>query len=822
MVEDLGVAALQLPRGEEERPVDVGAELGQVGFDDAGAGERRLGQVLLPPDDRRSALGRDPVGQERLGLALGVELPEPVLVLAVDVVELRTAFGVEQVRDDAHDPGRVDHVDDGLPVLGRDPNGGVLPGRGRAPDQERQVEAATLHLLRDAFHLAERRRDEARTPDDVASLGGGGVQEHVGRDHHAEVDHLVVVAAEHHAHDVLADVVHVALDRAQDHLALRAYPVGTEPELLLLHVRLEVRDGAFHRPGALHHLRQEHLPGAEQITDDLHPGHQRPLDHIERAIVALPCLLRVLLDELVDAVHERVLEALFDRGLAPREIELLLHGAAPDVLGERHHALGRVRPPVEDDVLDVLEQIGGDVLVERDLTRVHDRHVEAGGDRVVQERRMDRLPDGVVAAEAEREVRDATGHLHAGQPVLEQRRGLDERLAVGVVLLDPGRDREDAGVDDDVLGHEAGAVDQQPDRTLEDLQLAFDGVGLPLLVERHHHDRRPVALDPPRLLEEVLLALLQADRVHDALALEAFQTRLEDVPLGRIDHHGHAGDLGLGGDQVQERGHGLHAVEQVGVHVHVEHVRAAADLVGRDLYGGLVVARLDQLAEPRRARDVLAFADHHEAGVRRDRERLEPAQRGHAPRRRHLAGREPRHRRRDRSNVFVGGPAAAPEDVGEAALGELTQVLGGRLGALVVAAERVREPGVRVTGRVDGRDACERLEVRAHLGRAERAVDADGERLRMRDREPERIDRLTRQRSAAPVGDRDRDHERHVRGDVARGRDRRLGVQRVEDRLDQEQVGAAVDERPDLLGVRLGHPVERDRAVGGLVHARRE
>src|SRR5256885_5069033 len=53
-------------------------------------------------------------------------------------------------------------------------------------------------------------------------------------------------------------------------------------------------------------------------------------------------------------------------------------------------------------------------------------------------------------------------------------------------------------------------------------------------------------------------------------------------------------DLGLGRDQVQERGHRLHAVEQVGVHVHVEQVGAAAHLLQRDVDRLLEGAALDQ------------------------------------------------------------------------------------------------------------------------------------------------------------------------------------------------------------------------------------
>ena len=46
------------------------------------------------------------------------------------------------------------------------------------------------------------------------------LQDPVARHHHAEIDDLVAVAAEHDADDVLADVVHVALDRREHDLAL--------------------------------------------------------------------------------------------------------------------------------------------------------------------------------------------------------------------------------------------------------------------------------------------------------------------------------------------------------------------------------------------------------------------------------------------------------------------------------------------------------------------------------------------------------------------------------------------------------------------------
>ena len=98
---------------------------------------------------------------------------------------------------------------------------GVHAARGRAADQERHVEAFALHLGGDMAHFVERRRDQAGQPDDVGLLGDRGLQDLVRRHHHAEIDHVVIVALEHDADDVLADVVDVALDGGEHDLAVR-------------------------------------------------------------------------------------------------------------------------------------------------------------------------------------------------------------------------------------------------------------------------------------------------------------------------------------------------------------------------------------------------------------------------------------------------------------------------------------------------------------------------------------------------------------------------------------------------------------------------
>ena len=62
------------------------------------------------------------------------------------------------------------------------------------------------------------------------------------------------------------------------------------------------------------------------------------------------------------------------------------------------------------------------------------------------------------------------------------------------------------------------------------------------------------------------------------LALDAFQPGFDHREFRGIDHHRHAGDVGLGGDQVEEIHHRLCEIEQALVHVDVDDLRAVRDL----------------------------------------------------------------------------------------------------------------------------------------------------------------------------------------------------------------------------------------------------
>ncbi len=116
--------------------------------------------------------------------------------------------------------------------------------------------------------------------------------------------------------------------------------------------------------------------------------------------------------------------------------------------------------------------------------------------------------------------------------------------------------------------------------------------------------------------------------------------------------------------------------------------------------------------------------------------------------------------------------------------------------------------------------------MRQHGIGTERAVEANGEGLGVADRIPEGGRRLAGERAAGEVRDRARNH--HRKTDALRdkallaGKDRRLGIQRIEDGLDQDDVGAAVDQTIDLLGIGKAQIIKGNSAKAGIVDVRRD
>ena len=365
--------------------------------------------------------------------------------------------------------------------------------------------------------------------------------------------------------------------------------------------------------------------------------------------------------------------------------------------GEREQPFGRIAAPVKRNVFARRSQFRIEVVIDRHLAGIDDAHVHSGGDGVIEKDRVHRLAYRLIAAEREGEIRHAARDVSMRQVLSDPARRFDEGDAVAVVLLHSGRRGENIRIENDVLRREADPVDEDVVGACGNRGLALERISLAGFVERHHHHRRAITADNFGVADEGVFAFLERDRVHHRLALNAFQSGLNHREFRGIDHYWYAGNIGLGGNEIEKSVHGLLRIEQALVHVDVENLRAVFHLVACNRKRGGVIAGGNMLAEPGRAGDVGALADVDERNRRRQREGFEAGKpqvrqdRWNLPR--FVSG----HRRRDGANVIGRRSATTAGDIDESGRSKLAELRGHHLRALVVMAKFVGQSGVGIS-----------------------------------------------------------------------------------------------------------------------------
>src|SRR5690606_17190031 len=456
-------------------------------------GKGRLHRRVIGPVELR--LGLDGLGIAQAlstGGTIRRALADHGVLFANLAGVVRLHFLRQQCRGHTHGARGVGDIDHRIILVMRvDLHRRMRLGSGGAADHQGQSETLALHFTGDMDHFIQRRSDQAGEADDVAFFLNGGLEDLVRRHHHAEVDNVVAVTAQHHADDVLANIVHIALDRGHEDLALGFRLVA----FFRFDKGNQMSDGLLHHPGGLDHLGQEHLARAEQVADHVHAGHQRAFDDLDGTRALLAAFLGVFNDKGSDALDQRVLQTLFHRQRAPLLVFHFLDGAAAAVvLGDGQQRLGAIGIAIEHHVLDGVTQLLGNLVVDFQLAGVDDTHGQAVADCMQQEYRVNRLAYRVVATEGEGHVGYAAGGQRIRQLIADIGAGLDEVHRVVVVFLDAGGDGEDVRVEDDVFRREAHLVDQNVVAALADFLLARGSIGLANLVEGHYHHGGAVAL----------------------------------------------------------------------------------------------------------------------------------------------------------------------------------------------------------------------------------------------------------------------------------------------------------------------------------------
>ena len=512
--QDCGIISGKFPGAEKRGPIEHAGQIGQIPVCEdmqPGLFGRRglVGHVGL------EAVGAGVLQAEQNGRVLARTQIADVLVFCGGRGDERFGLGIgEQLAGHPNRAAGVEHVDHRA-IIGRiDPQRGVDLAGGRAADQQRHGQPSALHFFGHGDHFIQRRRDQARQADHVGILLNRGFDDLGPGHHHAQIDHFVAVALQHDADDVLADIVDIALDRGHHDLAL-----GPRARLLGgFDIGDQVGDRLFHHPGRFDHLRQEHLAGAKQIANGVHPGHQRAFNHFDRAGMKQAGFLGVLDDMRVDPFDQSMLQPPDHIPAAPfRSLLFSNRVGALEALGHRDQPFGRAIIAVEDHILASGAQRGVDQVVNVKLPGVDDCHVEPGRDCVVEEHRMHRPADRLVAAEAERQVGEPAREVNVRAARADFGHRFDEIDRVIVVLFDPRRDREDVGIKNDVFGRKADPG-QQFISPLTDFDLAGLGIGLALFVEGHHHHGGAIIHAQPGVVKKGVLALFHRDRVDDRLA----------------------------------------------------------------------------------------------------------------------------------------------------------------------------------------------------------------------------------------------------------------------------------------------------------------
>ena len=471
-----------------------------------------------------------------------------------------------------------------------------------ATDEHRVVAAAGRQLLHQERHLLAGAYQQGGDADHVGVVLLGGVDD--GRDRHltAQVVHGVAVVLEDGAHQVLADVVYVAVHGGQHHGALGV-------ALHLVEELLQVGHALLHHLGALQHVRQDELPAAKAVANFLHGRQQHRVEQLNRRVVGAPAaLVEGCVDVGLNAFGHPVKDSLKDH-LVGRHV-LKAGGGVGGLLG--FHTLVPLDEPGQgilaapkDEVVGHLHFVGRDLAHGPDVGGVDHGQVEAGGNGTGKKHAVERGARG--GPQAKRHIGDAKAGEHARKVLLNEADALNSGCAREAVLLLAGGQRKGEGVKDETARVEAVLAAHDVVNLGGDAQLLFAGFGhADHVINGQRHHGCAMLFDDGHHLVDLHPTVLHVDGVDDGAAGIGGKGGLNGVGLGAVDHerglNAHRQLLGEDGDLigfVNALGEGHAYIQHVGAKLHLlagDRKRAGV-VVGEDHLFDLAAAlRVDPLA----------------------------------------------------------------------------------------------------------------------------------------------------------------------------------------------------------------------------------
>ena len=186
---------------------------------------------------------------------------------------------------------------------------------------------------------------------------------------------------------------------------------------------------------------------------------------------------------------------------------------------------------IQHHVLNHLKLFCRNICVSNFGRGVYDTEVHTHLNGVIQEYGVHSLADIVVSSERETKVAHTSAHVCSRQIVVNPFCSADKVECISIVLLHTCGNSQHIGVKNYVEWVHSHLFCQYLIRTLSYLYASLVGCGLSFFVKAHHHYSSSVTLHILSMLNKLLFALFQRDRVYDALSLNALQSGLNHLPV---------------------------------------------------------------------------------------------------------------------------------------------------------------------------------------------------------------------------------------------------------------------------------------------------
>ena len=342
----------------------------------------------------------------------------------------------------------------------------------------------------------------------------------------AQIDHAIAVIGQDDIHQILADIMHIALHRAQHDgaffLALDTFHIG-----------FEIGNGGLHGFRRLQHEGKLHLAGAEKLPHHLHAIQQNIIDDGKRGNALGQSIGQFIIQPLAVAINNAVLQAAFNRLSA-----LLRRGISGFASAEKfQHLLQRViifRAAIIDQILRNLHFLGRDLMQRLDLGDMHNRARHARLHGKIQKHTIQHMPRGGV--EPEGDIGKPKDDLNIGKFIPDHPDTLKRPKAKLAVILITSRDRKGQRINHQIRLRQPVLVAGKFHQAARDAQLILGGFCHAHFINGQRNHRRAEFARQDHTIFGGFLAFFKIDRIDDGLAAMQLECCFNHRGFGGINH----------------------------------------------------------------------------------------------------------------------------------------------------------------------------------------------------------------------------------------------------------------------------------------------